>query len=1307
LTAEKDLNGHTTTISYPSGSQEVITDPAGRTFTLALTNGLITQLTDSAGRTVQYQYNDGNGDLTDVIDANGGHWQYVYNSGHQLVMMRSARYYQTGALPSAPTSCTATPPADFTANVYDTSGRVICQWDPDGRQTSYDYTSISGSTKVTNPKGNVTVYGLSYGLVYSETDGYGTSQAATTTYFYDPATLGITETQDANNHVSISSYDAQGNQLTHTDALGRTTTWTYNAYNQVASETQPATYGGHNVTTTYSYDEPAYSRGGAGNLTTVSTPILSAAGASQGTRVTHYLYCATSPTPSACASGVTPLQPGDVTSMIDADGNTWSYSYDSYGDKTSETAPATSDNSDGSGVRSNVTKWVYNTGTGWVTEQLAPRFVLANPSAATCAAPAVGCTSYTYDNMDRVLTTTDGNNNTTTNHYDSDGNLSYATDPSNRKTSYTYDPAEQNTAVTYASGTTSAQTTTTNYWPDGSVEDQINAANADTHYLYDPLGHLSSVTDPDNRATGYQYDPVGNLLVRSDPGISGCTTTSTTKGCTIYGYDAANQLTSVKYNDPGVTPDVTNQTYDGDGRRASMTEYQQGSTTNTVTATWAYDSLGDLTSTTDTNGTTTTYAYSPLGQVHTIAYPNSAGTVTYGWDPAGRQQSVQDWLGNTTTYQYDADNNQAVQTAPTSGTPVVDASSFDNADNLTSISSTQGATSIDSFTYNYNPSDQITSVASTGVPSDNHTYGYNKLSQLSNATGLGAYSYDTANDPTDLAATAATAPPAVQNFDPASQLTTTSQISLIGTKTSNGTGASTPLALPTGTTANDQVVVADTVNNGLTLTTPSGYTLIGDYSTGSGSSYLQTAIYRHTIQAGDSSVTFTQSASGQHSIVLAVYRGVNPTNPIDALTSATASAATTVTAPGLTPAQPGDQLLYFAGSLTTAAANWTFPAAFNTVKAVSSTTTNTTLDDQPLTTTTPIGSQTATSGVPGELTGALIALNPAPTSYSYDSRGDLTTITPPAGTATTLTYNQARQLSGYNNTSYAYDGDSLRMSKTTGGAAESFSWDLIGSTPRLLTDTTSIGTENYIYDPQGLPLEQISNTGTVTWYHHDAQGSTRTLTDNTGTVTGTATYSPYGTTTATTGTTTSLGYTGAYTDTETGNLYLINRDYDPATAQFLTVDPALTVTQAPYTYAGDDSVNNADPSGLFCWGVCSFSNTWNDTGGKAVHYVAQHKAPFAEIAIGTVVVAGVVAGTIATGGLADAVAIGAAGAASEVAEATAGGAAVGLFGVTFPLDATLALAPVGFVGIGGLGLIGYAIYSLFPNGSHSRVAPCR
>jgi hypothetical protein len=45
------------------------------------------------------------------------------------------------------------------------------------------------------------------------------------------------------------------------------------------------------------------------------------------------------------------------------------------------------------------------------------------------------------------------------------------------------------------------------------------------------------------------------------------------------------------------------------------------------------------------------------------------------------------------------------------------------------------------------------------------------------------------------------------------------------------------------------------------------------------------------------------------------------------------------------------------------------------------------------------------------------------------------------------------------------------------------------------------------------------------------------------------------------------------------------REYDPTTAQFLTVDPAVSFTGAPYNYAGDNPVNHRDPAGLSAEGL--------------------------------------------------------------------------------------------------------------------------
>ncbi len=126
----------------------------------------------------------------------------------------------------------------------------------------------------------------------------------------------------------------------------------------------------------------------------------------------------------------------------------------------------------------------------------------------------------------------------------------------------------------------------------------------------------------------------------------------------------------------------------------------------------------------------------------------------------------------------------------------------------------------------------------------------------------------------------------------------------------------------------------------------------------------------------------------------------------------------------------------------------------------------------------------------------------------------------------------------------------------------------------------------YVYGRCETAVEQINNTtGTVTYLHHDQAGSTRLLTGSTGAVTGKCSYSAYGIPTCEGTATTSLGYDAQYTSTDTGLIYLRNRVYDPATAQFLSVDPAVSITREPYVYGGDNPVNRRDPDGLSAEGL--------------------------------------------------------------------------------------------------------------------------
>ena len=161
--------------------------------------------------------------------------------------------------------------------------------------------------------------------------------------------------------------------------------------------------------------------------------------------------------------------------------------------------------------------------------------------------------------------------------------------------------------------------------------------------------------------------------------------------------------------------------------------------------------------------------------------------------------------------------------------------------------------------------------------------------------------------------------------------------------------------------------------------------------------------------------------------------------------------------------------------------------------------------------------------------------------------------------------------------SYSYDGDGLRTTKTVGASTSRFLWDQTASTPLLLKD----GQMTYLYGPDGLPVEQLDQAGTPTYYHHDQLGSTRVLTDATGATSASFTYSAFGALTAHTGSqSTPLGFAGQYVDSETGFEYLRARYFDPATGQFLTVDPKVDVTRAAYAYAGNDPVNRVDPTGL-------------------------------------------------------------------------------------------------------------------------------
>ncbi len=215
-------------------------------------------------------------------------------------------------------------------------------------------------------------------------------------------------------------------------------------------------------------------------------------------------------------------------------------------------------------------------------------------------------------------------------------------------------------------------------------------------------------------------------------------------------------------------------------------------------------------------------------------------------------------------------------------------------------------------------------------------------------------------------------------------------------------------------------------------------------------------------------------------------------------------------------------------------------------------------------------------------------------AYTYDANGNTTAITTTGDVDTSnesFYYDAWNHLTNYSKdsvgTSYGYDGTGMRVSKTRGGVTQKYYWDrgyvVNESTGNTITTSNFIGAD-------GIIARKENNV--VNYLVKNAHGDVvKTVNGTTGAIVHAYNYDPYGVELAVTDRelvnlidtsvedTNPFRYAGEYFDAESGQIYLRNRYYNPATGRFITEDPIRDGTNW-YVYCAGNPVMYVDPWGL-------------------------------------------------------------------------------------------------------------------------------
>jgi RHS repeat-associated protein len=517
--------------------------------------------TDGNGHTTTYTYNAA-GDRTSMTDADGNVTKWEYNGAHELISQTTPNGETTTIKHDAngnPETISRPAPEAKTQTfsfAYASNGDLESTTDPLERTWSYEYDGHGDRKATIDPEGDKATFAYNEDSERTSSvsprgnEGGAEPSEYTTSIKRDPRGR-IEEIIDPLGHTTKFAYDSDGNLKSETDAKGHTTKYTYDPDNELTATEKPS---GAVLETEYDGAGEVIAQTDANEHTTsyvrnvLEEPI----------EITDPLGRKTAQTFNAA---------GKLKTVTDPTKRVTTYAYDPANrlEAISYSEEATPDVSFEYDPDGNLTKMVDGSGES----------------------------TYKYDQLGRLETTTNGHGETIGYAYDLANEPKQIVYPNGKAVNQTFDAASRLKSISDWLGNTTSFTYDANSnlkttsFPTGT-------GNVD-EFGYDPTDRMSSVSMKKEAKTlaslSYERDKLGQVEAMSSTGLPGAEKEAfeydendrlTQAGSGSFGYDAADNLTKA----PGMT-----NTYDA----ASELE-------KSTNATYTYDEEGERTKTTPLAG---------------------------------------------------------------------------------------------------------------------------------------------------------------------------------------------------------------------------------------------------------------------------------------------------------------------------------------------------------------------------------------------------------------------------------------------------------------------------------------------------------------------------------------------------------------------------------------------------------------------------------------------------------------------------------------------------------------------------------